>query len=166
MIDSVIAKPIHASSYQLHRLVAEITGGKPSLYLDQGATLLVRSDKAFSLDSKPVRAVANGEVTVFHLRASPFFRKGGKNGYFRAGDWRARREWLEKQAVKHGFELMAVHVTAAPMEVICSKNRHFTIDCTDFTGALKVVDAQKFSHALATGIGRVGKAFGMGLILI
>ena len=93
-------------------------------------------------------------------------RRGGRNIYPEVGDWRARREWLEAHGLRHGFEVMAVHVTDDREKVTASGGRTFWIDASRFTGVLKVTDAAKFSGALATGIGRVGKAFGMGMLVI
>ena len=50
--------------------------------------------------------------------------------------------------------------------MIASNGRKFWIDATQFTGILKVKDSSKFALALAHGIGRVGKAFGLGMLII
>jgi hypothetical protein len=46
------------------------------------------------------------------------------------------------------------------------QGRQFWIDASRFTGVLKVTDSEAFALALAKGIGRVGKAFGMGMLVI
>ena len=42
----------------------------------------------------------------------------------------------------------------------------FTIDQTDFTGVLKVLDLDLFTEALQKGVGSTGKAFGMGMLCL
>jgi hypothetical protein len=49
---------------------------------------------------------------------------------------------------------------------VTKTNRKFWIDATDFTGILKVTDHAQFEQTLSKGIGRVGKAFGMGMLNI
>jgi hypothetical protein len=44
--------------------------------------------------------------------------------------------------------------------------RKFRLDATDFTGLLRVTDPEKFSKALLDGIGVVGKAFGLNLLIV
>lgn len=61
---------------------------------------------------------------------------------------------------------MALHVSGDREDVIASNGRKFWIDATQFTGILKVKDSSKFALALAQGIGRVGKAFGLGMLII
>ena len=65
-----------------------------------------------------------------------------------------------------GFALLAVHVQGDRQTVEASSGRRFWIDATRFTGVLKVTDSSAFALALAQGIGRVGKAFGMGMLVI
>ena len=44
--------------------------------------------------------------------------------------------------------------------------RQFSIDCSDFTGFLRVADKHKFTETMHNGIGRVGQAFGIGMLII
>lgn len=166
MIDHAIPKPNRIAGYQLHRMVAELTAGSSSLFVDQGDHLIVRTDKPITASGKPVPIPDSGAVIGFELRASVASRKGGRNVYPEVGDWRYRRVWLEAEGRKCGFELLALHVTGDRQSVVSKGGRKFWIDATQFTGVLKVVDTGKFSLALANGIGRVGKAFGMGMLVI
>jgi len=166
MIDHTIPKPNRIAGYQLHRMVAELTVGSSSLFVDQGDHLIVRTDKPITANGKPVQIPECGAVIGFELRASVASRKGGRNVYPEVNDWRYRRTWLEAEGKKCGFELLALHVTGGRQDVVAKGGRKFWIDATQYTGVLKVADPSKFSLALASGIGRVGKAFGMGMLVI
>ena len=166
MLDHVIPKPERINGYSLHRMVAELVAGSPALFCDNGDHILIRTDKAITNSPKSVTAPAAGDVIAFQLRACVADRKGGRNLYPEIGDWRARRAWLEAQGQKEGFEVLAVHVDGDRQTVTTGGERKFWIDATSFTGVLKVTNAVKFSSALAAGIGRVCKAFGMGMLII
>jgi hypothetical protein len=59
-----------------------------------------------------------------------------------------------------------VHVSDRRLDIVTKTNRRFWIDATDFTGVLKVTNLERFQQTLAKGVGRVGKAFGMGMLII
>lgn len=166
MHDHTIPKPERIAGYTLHRMVAELVAGAPALYCDNGDHLVIRTDKPITANPKSVAEPANGDVIAFQMRACVADRKGGRNIYPDIGDWRERRAWLDAQGKKQGFEVLAVHVDGDRQDVVASGGRKFWIDATRFTGVLKVTDATKFAAALAAGIGRVGKAFGMGMLVI
>ncbi len=166
MMDHRIPKPELVSGYSLHRMVAELTAGSPALFCDNGDHILIRTDKPVTDAPRGVTAPALGDVIAFQLKACVADRKGGRNIYPEIGDWRVRREWLEAQGVKEGFAVLAVHVDGDRQDVVASGGRKFWIDATSFTGVLKVTDAVKFVSVLARGVGRVGKAFGMGMLVI
>ena len=44
--------------------------------------------------------------------------------------------------------------------------RRFTVDATEFTGLLRVTEPEAFARCLVNGIGRVGKAFGLNLLIV
>jgi hypothetical protein len=46
------------------------------------------------------------------------------------------------------------------------RRRDFSIDATDFTGVLKVIDPVAFDNALRFGVGNTGRAFGFSLLTI
>jgi len=166
MMDHTIPKPAQTAGYPLHRLVAELLDGAPALFADQGDRLIVRTEKHITAQGRRVQPPALGDVIAFELKACAAQRHGGRNIYPERGDWRTRRAWLEAEGVKHGFEVMAVHITGDRLQVSASGGRRFWIDASQFTGVLKVTEATRFAQALSTGIGRVGKAFGMGLLII
>lgn len=164
--DHIISKPSRTVGYPVHRMVAALVDGGPVLFADNGDHLVIRTDKPITDSGHAVKTPAGGEIIGFELKASVATRRGGRNIYPEVSDWRARRAWLEEHGQRHGFEILAVHVTGGREKVIASGGRVFWIDATRFTGVLKVIDAAKFSQAMATGIGRVGKAFGMGMLVI
>lgn len=166
MMDHTIPKPPVTSGYPLHRMVSELTKGEPALFSDLGQHLLIRTTRAITASAKPLRKLSTGDITVFELKACVTTRTGGKNIYPDRHDWQTRRAWLEKQGLKNGFEIMAAHVTSDRLHIQAAGGRRFWIDASHFTGVLKVTDAPTFAKTLTQGIGRVGKAFGMGLLII
>ncbi len=166
MMDHTIPKPPRTAGYPVHRMVAALVNGAPALFADNGDHLVVRTAQPITATGRCLKAPAAGDVIGFELKACVAARRGGRNIYPELGDWRARRAWLEGEGGKHGFELLAVHVTGGRETVSASGGRSFWIDASRFTGVLKVIDPMKFSAALTTGIGRVGKAFGMGMLVI
>ena len=166
MQDHRIPKPRQTQGYALHRMVAEPAQGQPVLFADQGDHLLVRTTQPITPNGQALPQPQQGGVLAFELQASVAARKGGKNIYPERHDWQTRRAWLENEGRKHGFELMAVHVNADRLRVSDKTGRQFSIDASRFTGVLKVTDAPLFAQALSSGIGRVGKAYGMGLLIV
>lgn len=166
MMDYRIPKPESLSGYAVHRMVAGLLGGAPGLHVDNGDHVLVRCDTPLGSDGRPVCAPLVDALHGFELKASVAIRVAGKNRYPDLHDWHARRAWLQAQADKQGFALLAVHVQGDRQTVEASNGRRFWIDATRFTGVLKVTDSSAFALALAQGIGRVGKAFGMGMLVI
>ena len=166
MQDHRIPKPRQTRGYALHRMVAELAQGQPVLFADQGDQLLVRTAQPITPHGQTLPSVAQGDVLAFELQASVAARKGGKNLYPERHDWSTRRAWLENEGCKHGFEVMALHVLADRLHVSDKTGRRFWIDASHFTGVLKVTDAGRLNAALTGGIGRVGKAYGMGLLVV
>lgn len=166
MMDHTIPKSPVTLGYPLHRMVAELTKGEPALFSDQGEHLLIRTARPITPSAKALPTLNTGDITVFELKACVATRTGGKNIYPDRHDWQTRRAWLEKQGIKDGFEVMAAHVTGDRIQIQAAGGRRFWIDASHFTGVLKVTDGATFANTLTQGIGRVGKAFGMGLLII
>lgn len=166
MLNHTISKPESVKGYAIHRMIAELCDGSGYQFVDRGDHLIVRTDKPITESGQAIRQVSLGDVLAFELRASVAIRKGGRNIYPDIGDWRSRRTWLEAQSEKLGFSLLAVHVNDGRLDIVTKTNRKFWIDATDFTGILKVADQARFEQTLAKGVGRVGKAFGMGMLNI
>ena len=154
-MDFTITKPPSLDGYAVHRMVAGLVEDAPALHVDTGQKLTIRTDAP----------MPNGHILGFSLRACVSFKNKGRHRYFPTDDWRSRHAWLDRKGVQHGFEVITVHSTSKQFVVEKSPSR-FTIDDTQFTGALKVVDPEKFNTALATGIGNTARTFGFGMLVI
>lgn len=161
-----IKKPTSLSGYPIHRMVAALTHGAPHLWRDNGDTLTIRTAAALDAEGAALPEVPVGELRLFSLRASVASKVRGRHIYPPRGDHAARQAWLGKQGLRHGFEVVAVHCTSDIARVSDPSGRNFTLDATDFTGVLKVTDADAFQAALRAGVGSTGKAFGFSLLSI
>ena len=165
MTDYIVPKTSYLSPYEQHQFVSKIAEGKKVLFADFGDYLLVRTENQLDFDTQPTKTYAEKDVLFFELRACVGTKVRGKNFYFPVQDWRSRHEWLEKRAKDLGFELISITCSAEHAKI--EKGQQvFTVDKTDFSGALKVIDAEKFLLALQQGIGNKGKAFGFGMLII
>lgn len=159
-MDIVIDKPPMVRGYALHRIVDQYRRGKPALWADEGKQVRIRPDDAVPPEY-PV-----DKLLAFTTTACVSFASGHKHRYLPLEDWRGRKVWLEKQAQKHGFEIVGVHVSSGMQEVQTHDGREFTLDATEFTGLLRVTDTAAFGKCLVKGIGKVGKAFGLNLLIV
>ena len=166
MKEFVLKKPVAMTGYPIHRLVAALTKGSAHLWRDQGDTLLIRTHAQLDTEGADLPTAALGELRLFKLRASVSSKIRGRHIYPAKGDHRARQEWLERQGLRHGFEVVAAHSTGAMARVADESGRDFGMDATDFTGVLKVTDTAAFANALRVGVGGTGKAFGFSLLSI
>jgi len=157
-VDVLIDKPAKMRGYELHRLVEQYQQGKPALWVDEGSQVRIRPR-----DAMPPTYGA-GKLLGFMTTACVAY--GNQHRYLPLADWRGRRSWLEEQGVKHGFELVGVHVTASMKTVETHDGRAFTIDASQFSGLLRVTDSKAFSACLINGVGKVGKAFGLNLLVV
>ena len=160
-----ISKPAHLRGYPLHRMISELTNNEPSLFSDEGGTMLVRTEAVIDAEPKALKELGAGELSAFELRACVSKKRKGKHVYLPSSDWRARHEWLKTKAADKGFEVLSLH-SSSKMVRIQDQSRSFKIDQTDFTGVLKVTDKNLFNNALAKGIGSTAKTFGYGMLLI
>lgn len=154
-MDYTITKPPTMDGYATHRLVAGLLDGAPAQHVDEGAKLTIRTDAP----------MPSGHILGFSLRACVSVKNKGHHRYFPTSDWRSRRAWLDRKGLQHGFEIITVHCSAKHF-VVEKRPGTFTIDDTQFTGVLKVVDQEKFTAALASGIGNTARAFGFGMLVI
>lgn len=159
-MDVVIDKPANLQGYALHRIVEQYQNGVPALWADEGTRLRIRPT-----NSKPP-AYEAGNLLGFTLTACVEFKSGGKHRYLPLSDWQGRREWLEKKAAKHGFEILGVHVSPKMRNIEAHDGRTFRIDATEFVGLLRVIDSELFGNCLVSGVGKVGKAFGLNLLIV
>ena len=154
-MEHTITKPIGVDGYAVHRMVAGLVGDAPALHLDTGQTLTLRTDAP----------MPGGHILGFTLRACVSIKNKGRHRYFPTGDWRSRHAWLERKGLQHGFEIITVHCTSKQF-LVEKRPSPFTIDDTQFTGVLKVIDQEKFTAAVASGIGNTARTFGFGMLLI
>jgi len=165
MMDFVMQKPPTVRGYALHRIAAGLADGEKVLFADCGDHVLLRTGKQLDVEQRSVRTITPGDIIGFELRACVGKKVKGKHRYFRVSDWRSRHDWLERQGEAHGFTLITVHCTAE-MQTVSAGERKFTVDQTDFTGVLKVTDAERFNNAVTNGVGNKAKAFGFGMLVI
>jgi len=164
--DYIIPRPTSLGLYAVHRFVAQLCDGTPYLFVDRGDHVVIRTTRALCDQFREIAIPSHGSVMAFSLRSAVSKRHRGKNTYARLGDWRARHDWLHQRSEKNGFTVLALHTTDGSVKVEGRTNKTFSMDRTDFTGVLKVCDSALFAHALTRGIGRVGKPYGMGLLVI
>jgi hypothetical protein len=160
VVDILINKPPRIRGYALHRLVAQLQQGRPALWADEGSQVRVRPRDA------QVPRYEVGKMLGFTTRACVSYSTKNKHRYLPIGDWRGRREWLDLKAAANGFEVVGVHVSGSMELIEAHDGRRFTVDATEFTGLLKVTDTAAFARCLVTGLGKVGRAFGLGLLIV
>ena len=163
--DHIITKPEQIGPYASHQLVEELTDGGRPLFADTGGQLIIRSKSDLTANGILVRDVSDGDILGFELVASCGTKSKGRHNYFPKHDWHSRRDWLERRAHNAGFEVRALSVKARG-EKIERRGRVIQIDRTQFTGILKVTNAEAFRTTLKEGVGGPGKAFGRGMIRI
>ena len=159
-MDIVIDKPARLAGYALHRMVEQHQNGQPALWADEGKQLRIRPRDA----EAPCHEA--GKLLGFTVSACVALKKKHKHAYLPLADWRGRKAWLEEQGAKHGFQLIGVHVTPRMNRIETHDGRRFNIDSTEFVGLLRVSDPEQFANALRNGIGRVGKAFGLNMLIV
>ena len=159
-MDILIDKPARVRGYALHRLVEQHQQGVPALWADEGPRVRIRPRNQ---DSPSFEL---GKIIGFTVTACVAFSSGNKHKYLPTDDWRGRRQWLEQRGAKCGFEVVGVHVSGAMQPIETHDGRRFTVDATEFTGLLKVTDLVAFQHCYLNGISKVGKAFGLNMIVI
>jgi hypothetical protein len=164
--DYLIPKPLSLAPYEVHRFVAQLCDGVPYLFVSKGDHVLVRTAKPLCDRFRELVMPKNGDVIAFSLRSAVSKRVNGKDVYARPGDWRARHEWLAKRSEQHGFMIRALHVTSDSVRIAGRNSKIFHMDQSDFTGVLTVTDGARIAECLTRGIGRVGKAYGMGMLVI
>jgi hypothetical protein len=159
-LDILIDKPARVKGYALHRLVEQYLNGKPALWADEGKQVRIRPRDA------DLPAFETGKIIGFTVKACVAYSSGNRHIYLPVNDWRGRRAWLEERAAKCGFELIGVHVSGSMEQVQTHDSRSFTVDATEFTGLMKIVNLDAFQHCYLCGLGKVGKAFGLNMIVI
>ena len=166
MKEFTVKKPRSVTGYPVHRAVAALAQGAPHIWRDNGETVTIRTSAQLDAQGADLPAVPKGELRMFSLRACVASKVRGRHIYPPRGDHQARKQWLARQGLRHGFEVVAVHSTSGTARVADQAGRDFALDSTDFTGVLKVTDTAAFHAALGSGVGATGKAFGFSLLSI
>jgi CRISPR-associated protein Cas6/Cse3/CasE subtype I-E len=169
--------PVKPDATTLHGVVEGLMRNRASNHYvfateDAGpwVAITIRADslpEALRVSAQPVGTYDVGSELDFTLTATAEKKAGGARKPLPSGDLAARLKWLEHRAGLHGFEVL--EATAAQLTPMFIRKgfgeRSFALDRTRFTGALRVVDQQKFSDALRNGVGR-GRAYGNGLLFV
>jgi CRISPR system Cascade subunit CasE len=179
-----------ANPYDMHRTVKRLCGEETPLWRLESNLVMMQSETApawrsveaayfqsqpeqrpFPLDQLKIE----GRELRFRLRANPTVsrreevggvkpKRGQRHSIYKEQDQRA---WLDRQAAKSGFEVLAVEIMESGRQQFRKgqARQQITIFPCLFEGRLRVVDAEAFRHALREGLGSA-KAFGMGLLSI
>ena len=166
MKEFTVKKPRAVVGYPIHRAVAALAKGAPHHWRDNGDTVTIRTTAPLEPDGAALPEVKPGELRLFNLRACVNRKVKGKHIYPARGDTKTRHDWLARQGQRHGFEVVTVHCSSNVATIADQAGRRFTLDATDFTGVLKVIDIVAFDKALCDGVGSTGRAFGFSLLAI
>jgi CRISPR system Cascade subunit CasE len=141
----------------------------PVINADQGRYLRVTPEtpKHFQPD------LPTGSLLRFRLRANPTVKKqrdDHKNGnrvpLLREDEQTA---WLDRKSEQHGFRVLQVQVTGkdelSGWKKEENKSHKLQLYTAQFDGMLQVTDRERFTAAIAQGIGPA-KGFGCGLLSI
>lgn len=132
-----------------------------ALEAQSGYALEILPNKRVDLE----RLIHSGERYRFRLQANPTVTRNGKR-------WGLAREeeqiaWLDRQADKHGFKVMACIRT--PSERLQTRHaatgRRITVQSALFEGRLEATDPAQLRQAILNGLGH-GKAWGLGLLSV
>lgn len=78
----------------------------------------------------------------------------------------ARMEWLKKQGIKYGFEVLECHEPSAIKKIsVIRKGGAFDFVAVELEGTVRITDGELFWPAWQNGIGPE-KAYGTGLMLL
>lgn len=116
-----------------------------------------------------------GSVWRFRLTANPTHSVFTENQKSKRGKVRAcnttksQKEWLKRQAEKHGFLLADDSFSVTGSQLVRfskgSEGDVVTLLSVSYEGILQVTDAEAFRRLLKDGVGR-GKAYGMGMMTV
>lgn len=162
--------PTKADGYKVHQAVYAITSGERIIYSRNPDAVLVRTDgEVMEPSAKEVPQVtfSNGDKLHFKLVAAVTKRDlTGRRAFVPSADLPARREWLDKRASGWGFDIVSMDIRAEK-EVFDKRNegKRFAVDRTEFTGVIRVTDANVLREAMRRGVGWC-KFMGRGLIVV
>jgi len=115
------------------------------------------------------KAFIRGRCLNFELLAIPAkkVKREGRHSHrvFLRGK-EERADWLKRQGVKYGFELVCPPAQSPSCQIDGAKdgmNICYTAVC--FSGTLRITDPEAFWHAYTEGVG-AGKAYGLGMLSV
>lgn len=158
---------VYAQHQRVYALTEASKHNERVLFRDDGDALIVRSvrEAPGAVRSEDVVTPANGSLCVFSLDACvEKKRTRGFSHYPAPNDRKSREDWLVRKAEASGFQLLDVVITAGMLHDTKQSGESIVMDATKFTGVLRVADATKLRVALENGVGRKGKAFGLGML--
>lgn len=181
-----------ASRYEMHRTLARALAGQtdrglwrvvtpssgPNEILLQSqhqpdiAAILEREESHDYLSSHearewyPDRVLQTDACYRFFLEANPTCAQsveGQRSKRVGVRTTSAQYQWLARQGVQHGFELLGCLVRDSEVHRIARAGKPMTILGVNYEGHLKITDRVKFLKALQGGLGRA-RGFGFGLL--
>lgn len=118
-----------------------------------------------SMAVEPEKAICNGRALKFTMTVAPTVHRGDRHVCIR--NYNDRCEWVKKQLGKYGAEIFSTSLVEGKKESIAFSHKYDqtpgVITAYQYTGILRVTDAEKFISLFKNGLGR-GKAYGCGLI--
>lgn len=113
---------------------------------------------------------ADGSLLRFNLLASPSkkLKEDGKDNSRRVflSSMELRSDWLKRQGVKYGFEVLEVHEPSVPQILTVGRaSGAFSLSAVEFEGIIRIRNCSVFWPSWEKGIGPE-KAYGMGLMLL
>jgi len=162
--------PTKADTYKVHQAVYAITSGARIIYSHTPDAVRVRTDGEVvepSAREVPPVAFSDGDALRFALVAAVTKRDlTGRRAFVPSTDLAYRRDWLAKRAAGWGFEIVSMDIRAEK-EVFDKRNerKRFAVDRTEFTGVIRVIDANALREAMRRGVGWC-KFVGRGLIVV
>ena len=116
--------------------------------------------------------LADGQCFHFDLLTMPFKKLPvgeGKNSRRRVFRLREERlAWLERKAAQNGFIILQAEETAGEKSRAVHPRENggeLYLDTYQYTGILRITDADRFRNAVQKGIG-TGKSYGLGMLLL
>jgi len=151
---------------EIHLLVMSTERPDEAILNRNGGRLEDNSPKDISALRGKFRS---GMELRFELLAAPCKKVGGDGKNSRRVFLKTeeeRRDWLERQGLKYGFEICSVQEDAQ-REAVAGNKRDMAIhyDAVRFSGTLRVTDPERFWQGYSQGIGP-GKAYGLGMLTV
>jgi CRISPR system Cascade subunit CasE len=112
-----------------------------------------------------------GDMMLFKLAAHPVINRTVKTGSRNNRQPLEPLAWLTHRSQLHGFETLSVN-QLTPVDTLQvskplddEKKRRWTISTVTLTGTLRIIDLEKFTTAVTTGVGH-SKHLGQGLLSV